>query len=574
MTKLAFDTETKGFGWYDGETAFLGSWADAKNEYVANLLTADGAQEYENALKSAGTLVGHNTSFDVHQTRATLDYDILSQGAVLHDTDIKARIAIPTGQRKGSYKLKDLTATFVNEEAKAESEAIDEMAKSIGVSLKETPEAYYLVWRAYPDVMELYAKKDARYTYDLDTYLDTQLDPADQSYGIEQEVIPILTQAEATGVKIDQEVVQKLKAEYEALEQEAREPLIETFGSEKALKGEGSKQALLDALLELGVPLYRKTKSGELATHKWALQEFTEQFPILDTLMEWRKYDKFLTTYINPVDGRDVVHTSFKQCEAWTGRMSSARPNMQNIPKKAGKEARSMFVPREDHVFVVYDYDSIEVRLLAYYMANEAYRKLIREGLDPHAYMAGQIHGRPMEEFTKENATPEDRLLRDIAKNTMFAISYGAGAPRVADMNQIPKAEAKELIKKIKKSLPGYYRLNSRIRKKIESVGYVNTAFGKKQVVDKEKAYVGLNALIQGTAAQIMKRGLIQVHEATAHLGAIPLLLVHDEIVVECHKDAAEEVSALMPDALCTAFDCDPPLQVEGGIVTTNYADA
>lgn len=574
MSKLAWDTETKGFSWYDGETAFLASWADAKNEYVANLGTPDGAQEYENALKAGDPLVAHNASFDIHQTRSSIGYDILGSGAEIHDTDIMARIAIPTGQRKGSYKLKDLAAAFVSEDAKKESEAIDEMAKSIGVSLKETPEAYYLVWRAYPEVMEEYAKKDARYTYDLHTYLETQLNPEDQSYPLEQEVIPILTKAEEVGVRVEQEVVQKLKTEYEALEQEAREPLIEAFGSEKALKGEGSKQALLDALLEMGVPLYRKTKSGDLATHKWALQEFTGQFPILDTLMEWRKYDKFLTTYISPVDGREFVHTSFKQCEAWTGRMSSAKPNMQNIPKKAGKEARSMFVPRDGHVFVVYDYDSIEVRLLAYYMANEGYRKLIRDGHDPHAYMAAQIHGGEMEEYTKENATPENRLKRDVAKNTMFAISYGAGAPRVADMNQISKTEARDLIKKIKKGLPGYYRLNSRIRKKIETVGYVNTAFGKKQVVDKEKAYVGLNSLIQGTAAQIMKKGLVRVHEATAEYGAVPLLLVHDEIVVECPEENAEQVSALMPDALNGAFDCDPPLSVEGGIVTTNYADA
>ncbi len=156
----------------------------------------------------------------------------------------------------------------------------------------------------------------------------------------------------------------------------------------------------------------------------------------------------------------------------------------------------------------------------------------------------------------------------------MFAITYGAGARRVSDMNQISQADARKLIKKIKKGLPGYYRLNSRIRKKIEAVGYVRTAFGKKQVVDKEKAYVGLNSLIQGTAAQIMKKGLVQVHEATAHLGAVPLLLVHDEIVVEVPTENAEAVELLMPDALNTAFECDPPLSVEGGIVTTNYADA
>lgn len=572
MPKIAFDTETRGFAWYDGETAFLGAWADAENEYVADLGTADGAQEYENALKAASPLVAHNFSFDTHQTRETIGLDLLSLGIPIDDTDIMARVAIPTGQRKGSYKLKDLAATFLDPEAKKEQEAIDEMAKSIGVSLKSTPEAFYHVWRAYPEVMEEYAKKDARHTYDLHTKFNAELGD-DSPYELEREVIPVLTRAEELGIRLDQPVVAELKDEYSKLAEEAHEPLMETLG-ENALGGEGSKQALIDALLGLGVPLYRKTESGELATHKFALQEFEDDFPILKTLMDYRLYNKFLSTYIEPAEGREFVHTSFKQCEAWTGRMSSARPNMQNIPKRAGKKARSMFIPREDHVFVVFDYESIEVRLLAYYMASESYRKLIRDGLDPHAYMAAQIHGGTMEEYTKDCGNEDNIKKRNAAKNTMFAITYGAGAPRVSDMNKISKAEAKALIGKIKKGLPGYYRLNERIRKKIESAGYVNTAFGRKQVVNKDKAYVGLNALIQGTAAEIMKKGLVQVNEAVAEFEATPLLVVHDECLVECPTEYAEQVKAVMPECLTSAFDMDPPLAVEGGIVTTNYADA
>jgi DNA polymerase-1 len=575
--KIAFDTETRGFKWFDGETAFLGSWSDAKNDYVANLLTADGKQEYDNALKAADPLVAHNFSFDCHQTLHTTGYDILGAGTNIDDTDIMARVAIPTGQNKGSYKLKDLAGTLLNDpDAAKEQDIIKELGESIGVKLtgkNATPEGFYLVWKAYPDEMEKYAKKDSRHTYDLHTKLETALGDS-ASYELEREVIPVLTQAEETGVRLDQEVVQRLKGEYEALEAEHRAPLVETIG-EDALGGKGSKQALLDALLEMGVPLYRTTKDGSLATHKFALQEFTDEFPILQTLLDWRVYEKFLSTYIAPMDGREVVHTSFKQAEAWTGRMSSASPNMQNIPKRAGKGVRAMFIPREDHVFVVYDYESIEVRLLAYYMASESYRSLIREGLDPHAYMAAQIHGGDMEMYTKENATPENRKKRDVAKNTMFAITYGAGARRVSDMNQISKAEAKALITKIKKGLPGYYRLNQRIKNKIKTQGYVNTAFGRKQVVAKDKSYVGLNSLIQGTAAEVMKKGLVQVNDAVQEYGATPLLVVHDEVVVECPRENAERVSALMGPALTSAFPaCDPPLAVEGGIVTTNYADA
>lgn len=579
--KLAWDTETKGFAWYDGETAFLASWADERNEYLANVLTPEGAQETENALRSASLLVAHNASFDTHQTRETIGLDLLGLDTTIDDTDLMARTAIPTGQGRGSYKLKDLATAFISEDAKKHEEAIEEMAKSIGVKLKgedATPAGWYHLWRAYPEQMETYAKADARFTYDLHTKFAEELGD-DESYRLEREVIPILTRAEQRGIRLDPPKVQKLKAEYVALEQETREPLERELGAD-ALGGKGSGDKLIEAIQSLGVPLYRVSKkSGKLETSKWALQEFADDFPILNTLMEWRKYTKFLSTYIAPMDGREVVHTSFKQAEAWTGRMSSAKPNMQNIPKRAGKEAREMFIPREDHAFVVYDYDSIEVRLLAWYMASESYRKLIRDGLDPHAYMAAKIHGGVMEEYTKDCGIEENIKLRNAAKNTMFAITYGAGKPRVADMNGFGRtpeglARAGDLIRSIKKSLPGYYRLNKRLRAKVEAVGYVNTAFGRKQVVGKDKSYVSLNALIQGTAAQIMKKGLVLVNERIEPLGATPLLLVHDELVTESPLECAEEVSRLMGEALIEALDIDPPLQVEGGIVTTNYADA
>jgi len=577
LTKIAFDTETKGFKWFDGETAFLGSWSDERNDYVANLLEPEGREQYDNALRQADPLVAHNFSFDCHQTLHTTGLDILAEGINIDDTDIMARVAIPTGQERGSYKLKDLAEGLLGDpEAKKEQDIIKEMGESIGVKLtgeNATPEGFYLVWKAYPEQMEAYAKKDSRHTYDLHTKLIGALGD-NKPYALEREVIPVLTRAEEKGVALDQEVVQSLKKEWVQKEAELHAPLAETLG-EDALGGKGSEDALLEALLGLGVPLYRKTKSGKLATNKYAIQEFAGEFPILQTLADWRTATRFLNTYIGPMDGRDVVHTSFKQSEAWTGRMSSASPNMQNIPKRAGKEVRAMFVPREDHCFVVFDYESIEVRLLAYYMASESYRALIREGLDPHAYMAAQIHGGVMEEYTKDCGIEENVLKRNAAKNTMFAITYGAGAPRVSDMNQISKGEAKVLIQKIKKGLPGYYRLNERIKKKIKTVGYVNTAFGRKQVVNKDKSYVGLNALIQGTAAEIMKRGLVDADAAIKDYGATPLLVVHDELVVECPTENAERVAELVGPAMTNAFpECDPPLAVEGGIVTTNYADA
>lgn len=567
MTKvIAFDTETRGLAWDDPEEqAFLASWADADSEGVADLSKPEDVETFTKALESADIVVAHNAPFDVHQTRETLGFDPASLDAVIHDTDIMARLALPAGQSRPSYKLKDLAQTYISDDAKDAEDAIDDMAKSIGVKLKSTG-GYYEVWRAYPEVMEEYAALDARYTYDLHTKFSGDL-RGNSAWDLEQRVQPILIEAERTGVALDTQVVDSLIEEYKTKQETARERLLAHI-PEDALSGD----ALAEALVELGVPLYRKTKkTGKLQTGKFALQEFADEYPIVDVLIEYQSAGKFLSTYLEPMEGREVVHTSFGQCDAWTGRMASRRPNMQNIPVRGGARVREMFVPRPGHSFVVCDYDSIEVRLLAYYMGRQEYRDLIADGLDPHAWMAAQIHGGVMEDFAKGS---DGEALRNQAKNTMFAITYGAGAPRVADMNEISREEAKSLITKIKKSLPGYYRLNKRIRTKIEAEGHVNTLFGRRQLVSPDKAYVGLNALIQGSAADVMKQGLVNVNEAVAPYGGKPLLVVHDEVVVEVPTENAEHVKQLTENAMTEAFDLKPPLAVSGSVVHTNYADA
>lgn len=566
MTKIAFDTETHGLDWFDGQGAFLASWADADNEYVADLSDPEQTQSFVNALESATELVCHNLPFDTHQTREAVGFDTLTSGAVLRDTALESRVLKPLGQF--THGLKDLSAGLLRPDAKESEDAILEIFKTLGIR-KDSPGAYYDAWRAYPEQLEHYAKEDARLTYDLDSKLYPDV-ASNRCFELEMAVAPILIRAEQTGVAIDQDAVVPLWDEYTLSEENLREELDGYGITEGCLEGPGSRDALLEALLEIGVPLYRKTESGQLATHKFALQEFEDDYPQLAALMEWRRVSKFLSTYLGPMRGRDVLHTSFHQCAAWTGRMSSSRPNLQNLPKRAGREVRRPIVARPGYSLVVSDYDGIEARLLAYYMNDENYRRMFREGLDPHAWMAAQIHGGTMEDFAKDG--PNDAL-RSAAKNTLFAITYGAGAPRVADMNKIDKAEAKELISKIKNSLPKYRRLMGRIRKKVTVSGHVTTVYGRTQMIDKKKAYVGLNALIQGSAADIMKQGLVNADAAVAEFGARPLMVVHDEIVTEAPTEYAEQVLVAQNRAMEAAFESDPPLEVSGSIAS-NYEEA
>lgn len=574
MTTISFDTETKGLRWYDPEEqAFLASWADEHGQWVADLSRSADTDRFLDALSNADAIVAHNLSFDVHQLRETTGFDVLALDAELHDTDILSRVLFPEGQRKGErggYGLKNLASVYLDAGAVEPENKLIEAMEAIGTKPVRTG-AYYDAWRAYPEIVEHYAAMDARYTYDLlPLFLAKLDDDGRRVYALEQRVMPVLIRAEARGVRVDRKAVRKLHRHYLREQKRLRAELEEGLG-EDALGGAGSEEALLDALLGMGVPLYRKTETGKLSTNKFALQEFEDDFPVIAKLLEYRTASKFLSTYIEPMLDREVVHPSFIQCGAWTGRMSCRSPNMQNIPKRAGKEVREMFVPREGHAFVVCDYESIEVRLLAYYLGNRDFRQLIEDGHDPHAWMAANIHGGAIEDYHK--GTP-GQAKRDVAKNTLFAITYGAGAPRISDMNKISREEAKALISKIKSSLPGYQRLMQRIRRKIEAVGHVTTLFGRTQPVSKDKSYVGLNALIQGSAADIMKQGLVNVDEAVRDLGGTPLLVVHDEVVVEVPIEHAEEALHRTKEALIGAFDLSPSLSVEGSVVTTNYADA
>lgn len=572
MYTIAFDTETKGLDWFDpDQQAFMLSWADHEGGHAYELGDELGHDKFISALADADRVVCHNLSFDVHQLRETWGLDLLELDVELHDTDLLSRVVMPFGQRKdrGGHGLKNLGKILVDPTAADSEDTMKELAKSAGIKLKSTG-GYYEFYRAYPRELTEYAVQDAVLTLKLFDVLRDMLDESSsRCYALEMSVAPILIRAEQRGIALRPETVGELHRDYTKQLRHLEDEVTKHFGDTK-LEGEGSEEALLEALQMIGVPLYRKTKTGKLSTSQFALQEFEDEFPEILTLMEYRRVQKFLSTYIGPMQGRDVLHTSFRQCEAWTGRMSSARPNLQNLPKRAGTEVRRPLVARDGYEFVACDFDGIEARLLAYYMNDERYKEFFRTGSDPHAWMASEIHGGEPADYAK-NTDGEDK--RNAAKNTLFAITYGAGAPRVADMNKIPVTEAKAIISKIKNSLPKYRKLMGRIRKKVQYQGYVSTLYGRKQMIAKDKSYVGLNALIQGTAADIMKQAVVNINEEFDGEDVHLILVVHDEALMECPKGMGEEVKERTCAAMKRAgADIDPPLEVSGGI-GTNYEE-
>lgn len=568
MYTIAFDTETKGLDWFDpDQQAFLLSWADSDGGHAYELGDEAGHAEFMSALDRADQVVCHNLAFDAHQLRETWGVDVLDGSYDLHDTDLLSRVVMPFGQRageRGGHGLKNLGKILVDPSAADSEDTMKELAEAAGIRLKTTG-GYYDFYRAYPRELTEYAIQDAVLTLQLfDKLMEMADDKAMRCYALEMQVAPILIRMEQRGVAVDSAAVDVLYKEYKQQFKDLQDDVERHFGDIQ-LEGEGSEAALLEALQMQGVPLYRKTKTGKLSTSKFALQEFEDEFPSIATLLEYRRVQKFLSTYIGPMRGRSVLHTSFRQCEAWTGRMSSARPNLQNLPKRAGREVRRPLVARSGKSLVACDFDGIEARLLAYYMNDERYKEFFRTGSDPHAWMASEIHGGEPSEYAKGTSGEEKR---NAAKNTLFAITYGAGAPRVADMNKISKPEAKALISKIKNSLPKYRKLMGRIRKKVQYHGHVHTLYGRKQVIAKDKAYVGLNALIQGTAADIMKQALVNIEEEFEDEPEVSLLLVvHDEAVLECPDGQEQDVMERTCAAMERAGDnIDPPLVASGGI--------
>jgi DNA polymerase I len=589
---LSFDTETRGLDWWDpAQQAFLITYSDADSDYVVRPDDDAAMQAFLDRLEQTDVLVAHNLPFDVHQVRETYGIDLLTTGHELWDTEIMARVLYPKGQLGGpsTYRLKSLSRIYLRDDAGDAEAEIKKMAKAIGLRTIKQNGAYYEVWRAYPDVMENYAMEDTRLTYDLFVKFKEELAERSDLHRVmelERRVAPILIRAEQRGIALDPRKVDEMHAEQVAKRDEAASEL-EAEGV--PIGEEGVEEALIEALQSHGVPLYRKTKTGALSTNNFALQEFENEFPIIGLLQRYRAAAKLVSTYYGPMQGRRVLHTSFQAIGAWTSRMSSRRPNLQNVPKAA----RSVIVPRKGYAFIVSDYDAIEMRLLAYYLGNEEYRELV-EMSDPHAWMASEIHGGLPSEFSKGGPN-DDR--RSSAKNSLFAICYGAGAPRITDMNNLPPGTryrkgdyaveqgwkrvgdykyepARRLIANIKAAIPGFKKLTARIDAKIKAKGYVNTLWGRVQPVGKDKSYVGLNALIQGSAAEIMKQGLVNVAEALEDFDAHVLLVVHDEVVVECRKRQARQVQELVEQAMIDAFPLEPSLAVTSAVVTTSYAEA
>ncbi|HVR67156.1 MAG TPA: DNA polymerase I [Verrucomicrobiae bacterium] len=404
---------------------------------------------------------------------------------------------------------------------------------------------------------------------------------------VERPLVPIVADMELAGIKVDRAQLNKLSKDFSDRLAELEIQIHKLAGHEFNI---GSPKQLGEVLFdEMGLQGGKKGKTGAYATGADVLEDLAAQGHDLPArVMDWRQIAKLKSTYadalveqINPQTGR--VHTSFALAATSTGRLSSTDPNLQNIPVRTeeGRKIRRAFVAEPGHKLLSVDYSQIELRLAAHVAEVEPLKQAFREGTDIHALTASQVFGVPVKGM--------DPMVRRRAKAINFGIIYGISPFGLAQQLGIPQGEAKAYIEAYFARYPGIRDYMDRMKKRAREMGYVTTLFGRrchlpgiKDINPARRSFMeraAINAPLQGTAADIIKRAMIRIPGALAanKLKARMLLQVHDELLFEVPEQELEATSSVvkkvMEGAPLPALELSVPLVAETGSAD-NWAEA
>lgn len=424
---------------------------------------------------------------------------------------------------------------------------------------------------------------DAAAVAELYDTLKGRLAEADQQKlhdTIETPLAPVLATMERRGIALDLDVLnelrQRLHTKISALADEIYGYAGDTFN---LASGPQLQRVLFD---ELNLPKTRKIKTG-YSTDAKALARLVDQHPIVPALLAWRESTKLLTTYVDALPplrhaktGR--IHTTFSQTSTATGRLSSFKPNLQNIPirRGEGREIRRAFVPSDGYDrLLVADYSQIELRLLAHLSKDPGLLEAFASGEDIHATTAAKVFDTPLADV--------DTVLRDRAKAVNYGLAYGLTSYGLAQQLDIPVDDAETLVNAYFARFPGVKTYLDGVVEDARKTGYTTTLFGRRRYLPdlasdnrnlrQNAERMALNAPIQGTAADIIKRAMIVLeHElSSSGLDARMLLQVHDEVVLEVVERDVQKATALVVDVLSHVAELDVPLDVDTATGLTWY---
>ncbi len=393
---------------------------------------------------------------------------------------------------------------------------------------------------------------------------------------MEMPLVPVLVDMEEAGVRFDVEVLRQESIELTA-ETQALETEIQALAGE-AFNINSPKQVgdILFGKLALD-PKAKKTKNGQYVTSEEVLHSVADRHPIVRKILEYRAVKKLLSTYIdalpeliNPETGK--IHTTYNQTVTATGRLSSSNPNLQNLPIRTerGQVIRKAVIPDTGCVFLSADYSQIELRLMAHFSQDEHLLAAFREGQDIHAATAAKIFGVPIEEVTKEQ--------RRRAKTANFGIIYGISSFGLSQQLGSSRKEAQELIDGYFAAFPGVIRFIEAAKEKAREKGFVETLFHRKRYlpdINSRNATVrsfaernAVNAPIQGTAADIIKRAMIRIHKRLQATGLQTKMImqVHDELNFNVPVVEVEQVKGIVVEEMQGAVELSVPLVAECGV--------
>jgi DNA polymerase-1 len=425
-----------------------------------------------------------------------------------------------------------------------------------------------------------YAVEDADITFQLKQLFTGELESGNVTKlfnDIELPLVSVLTAMEIEGININTDFLNKLSVTLTDDINRLEKNIYEQAGEAFNIASPKQLGIVLFEKMEL-VKKPKKTKTGQYATGEDILSYLAKEHEIIRDIQEYRQYKKLQSTYVdalpnevNPKTGR--IHTQYMQAVAATGRLSSNNPNLQNIPIRTerGKEVRKSFIPRdENYVLLAADYSQIELRIIAALSAEENMMEAFKNGEDIHASTAAKVFNVPLDEVTREQ--------RSNAKTVNFGIVYGVSAFGLSNQTDLSRSEAKELIDTYYETYP---KLKAYMSAQVDFArehGYVETVLNRRRYlkdINSRNSMVrsgaernAVNAPIQGSAADIIKLAMINIHNRfeKENFKSKMLLQVHDELVFDAHKDELDTIRPIIKYEMENAFKMSVPLDVEVGI--------
>lgn len=565
---ICFDTETTGLNTLTAQLlgiafsvekgkAFYVSLPD--DETQAKAVCAEFQPLFSDESK---TLIAQNLKYDLC---IMLRYGV-AISAKTFDTMI-AHYLINPDMRHGMDLLSE---TYLGYQPQSITELIGKKGKNQG-NMKDVP----------LDKVTEYAGEDADITLQLFEKFEPLLDEVEARKlfnEVEMPLIPVLGAMEMEGIKLD---VPALKAMSEELNSELiklQKDIIDLAGVDFNIQSPKQLGDVLFDHLKIDDKAKRTGKTKQYKTGEEVLSKLVNKHPIVPKILDYRSVQKLKSTYVdtlpelvNPDTGK--IHTTYNQAVAATGRLSSDKPNLQNIPIRTerGREIRKAFISRnEDYVLLAADYSQVELRIIAALSKDEPMIEAFKQGQDIHAATAAKVFGVSLEDV--------DRDMRSKAKAVNFGLMYGQSAFGLSDNLGISRTEAREIIDEYFKQFPTIRAYMDSNIKFAKEHGYVETIMGRRrylrdinsnnQTVRGFAERNAINAPIQGSAADIIKVAMIEVHkEMTSRKMKSKLLLqVHDELVFDAHKEELEELKTLVSEKMVGAVNLEVPMVVDMGV--------